>query len=221
MIIPSYFSNTTTLSLQQLLLLSLLTTNYTQDSPNYQNPHHQHNIMESIFIAQSKLRAELGLHKVKAIPNSKFQRHGTKAYASAINRYGLQPTKPGPLTSGKIRDPSTNWTSGKFAVGAIRDMWTSLVEKTGDNKPGEVGAQDQQGDMEYLCEVLIGTPPQKVLLDFDTGSADLWVCCYDVSPSDCYGLLTVTNTGSSGCFQERSVQHLRTYAQQKLEDRVR
>ncbi|KAK4646351.1 hypothetical protein QC761_209680 [Podospora bellae-mahoneyi] len=175
MVIPSYFSKTTTLSLQQLLLLSLLTTNYTQDSPNYQNPHHQHNIMESIFIAQSKLRAELGLHKVKAIPNSKFQRHGTKAYASAINRYGLQPTKPGPLTSGKIRDPSTNWTSGKFAVGAIRDMWTSLVEKTGDNKPGEVGAQDQQGDMEYLCEVLIGTPPQKVLLDFDTGSADLWV----------------------------------------------
>ncbi|KAK0671790.1 aspartic peptidase domain-containing protein [Cercophora samala] len=176
MVIPPYFNNTTTaLNLQQLFLLSLLTTNYTQHSLSYQDPYNQHNNMEPIFLAQSKLRAELGLHKVKAIPNSKFQRHGTKAYASAINRYGLQPTKPGPLSSGKIRDADTNWTSGKYAVGAIRDMWTSLVEKTGDDKPGEVEAQDQQGDMEYLCEVLIGTPPQKVLLDFDTGSADLWV----------------------------------------------
>ncbi|KAK0739966.1 aspartic peptidase domain-containing protein [Apiosordaria backusii] len=175
MILPSYFSNTTTLSLQKLLLLSLFTTNYTPDSLNHQNQNNQHSIMEPIFIAQSKLRTELGLHKVKAIPNSNFQRHGTKAYASAINRYGIQPTKPGPLTSRTIRDPSTNWTSGKYAIGALRDMWTSLVEKTGDDKPGEVGAQDQQNDMEYLCEVLIGTPPQKVLLDFDTGSADLWV----------------------------------------------
>ncbi|KAK4199367.1 aspartic peptidase domain-containing protein [Triangularia verruculosa] len=174
MVSPSYFSNTTTLGLQQLLLLSLVTTNYTQHSLNHPNQHNQH-IMEPIFLAQSKLRAELGLHKVKAIPNSNFQRHGTKAYASAINRYGIQPTKPGPLTSRTIRDPSTNWTSGKFAAESLRKMWNSLVEKTGDDKPGEVGAQDQQGDMEYLCEVLIGTPPQKVLLDFDTGSADLWV----------------------------------------------
>ncbi|KAK4180528.1 aspartic peptidase domain-containing protein [Triangularia setosa] len=175
MVLSSYFSSTTTLSFQQLFLLSLFTTNYTQDSFNYQNQYNHHSIMEPIFLAQSKLRAELGLYKVKAIPNSNFQRHGTKAYASAINRYGIQPTKPGPLTSQTIRDPSTNWTSGKFAVGALRDMWTTLVEKTGDDKPGEVGAQDQQNDMEYLCEVSIGTPAQKVLLDFDTGSADLWV----------------------------------------------
>ncbi|KAF9507356.1 hypothetical protein BS47DRAFT_1422053 [Hydnum rufescens UP504] len=35
-------------------------------------------------------------------------------------------------------------------------------------------AEDVQNDLEYVVPVTIGTPPQVVNLDFDTGSADLW-----------------------------------------------
>lgn len=40
---------------------------------------------------------------------------------------------------------------------------------------GAVPVTDYQNDIEYYASVEIGSPPQKLNLDFDTGSSDLWI----------------------------------------------
>ncbi|KAK4251729.1 aspartic peptidase domain-containing protein [Corynascus novoguineensis] len=138
--------------------------------------------MDSLFETHAKLRKRMALFKVKAAPNEKYKRDGTKSYVSVMNRFGFQPTKPGPYFQKFVASVDGGGATNRPAAPGVKPghVWKGLFKKLeNQEQPEEVTAQDQQNDTEYICEVQIGTAwtaeRQVVKLDFDTGSADLWV----------------------------------------------
>lgn len=138
--------------------------------------------MDSLFETHAKLRKRMALFKVKAVPNEKYKRDGTKSYVSVMNRFGFQPTKPGPYFQKFVTSVDGGDATNRPAAPGVKQghVWKGLFKKLeNQEQPEEVTAQDQQNDTEYICEVQIGTAwtaeRQVVKLNFDTGSADLWV----------------------------------------------
>ena len=58
-----------------------------------------------------------------------------------------------------------------------------LVKRHASGELGDCSADDVQNDSEYLAQVGIRSPAQHFNLDFDTGSADLWLWSDDLSNS--------------------------------------
>nr|POF01149.1 aspergillopepsin-1 [Quercus suber] len=113
--------------------------------------------------------------------NPNYKKDGLKSYDN------ITPTLEGPFG---FADESID-----APVSRIQKVLKHVGKQTATSQPrlvkkdptsgtaGQVGAEDIQNDSLYLAEVKIGTPAQTLKLDFDTGSADLWVWSTKLSSS--------------------------------------
>ncbi|KAK7962503.1 Endothiapepsin [Apiospora aurea] len=121
--------------------------------------------------------------RVRQEPNQKYtgMRKGPLAMARAYSKYGVE--FPDDLLAAIERLLEElglgNNGSGNGAGNADSSNSTS--------GQGEVAALPELFDSEYLCSVQIGTPPQTLNLDFDTGSSDLWVFSSETPKSQVNG----------------------------------
>ncbi|KAK5124648.1 hypothetical protein LTR85_001361 [Meristemomyces frigidus] len=115
--------------------------------------------------------------------NPHHKRNGLKSYVHALKKYNIGPTIDGPYVMvNKVHQ------QGKFSkkVGGKAHVQGHILAKKDatTGQTGDVPATDVDSNAEYLAEVGIGTPVQTLNLDFDTGSADLWVFSTELPASE-------------------------------------
>ncbi|CAJ2502184.1 Uu.00g095780.m01.CDS01 [Anthostomella pinea] len=108
-------------------------------------------------------RTKVGTFSLPQVRNPGFKKHGPAQLAKTYVKYGAS------LPDGLARTMAT--FNGRFDK---RDS-------------GSARASPEQYDIQYLTPVEIGTPPQTLNLDVDSGSSDLWVFSTEMPASSVKG----------------------------------
>ncbi|KAF8322271.1 acid protease [Clavulina sp. PMI_390] len=129
-------------------------------------PHHHFNLQEGLQHLASKFL-------MRPKKNQNWKPNGPMDYARSAKKWAIQPTA---YTAYYCQDNCLfhrNLLDSEMGPGKL---FLDRSKASGPPKGGaRLTANDIQNDLEYVVPVTIGTPPQVVHLDFDTGSADLWV----------------------------------------------
>ncbi|CAG8573798.1 6660_t:CDS:2, partial [Racocetra fulgida] len=91
----------------------------------------------------------------------------------------------GPLYKVELTYRNIN-TKKCYALGLIKTLELETICKglglslfKRDGSPQALGAVNYANDVEWICQISMGTPQQSFLVALDTASADLWVPCID------------------------------------------
>ncbi|KAL2017717.1 hypothetical protein VTK56DRAFT_1742 [Thermocarpiscus australiensis] len=119
-------------------------------------------------------RAGGSAFKLAQVHNDLFIEHGKgpRALARVYQKYNIEMPQELVAVLRQIMADLGIQATGTSTYGA-HEAGTPYTNETDDQ--GEVSALPQLFDVEYLAPVDIGTPPQTLMLNFDTGSSDLWV----------------------------------------------
>ncbi|KAF2171730.1 hypothetical protein M409DRAFT_17966 [Zasmidium cellare ATCC 36951] len=143
--------------------------------------------------------------------NPHYSRNGLKSYVHALQKWNIGPTVDGPYCMvNQIEQQGQQAIFKKFGKkigGRAHIKGHVLAKKDSSGQTGNVPAQDVESNAEYLATVGIGTPAQNLALDFDTGSADLWVWSTELPSStrSQYGSQhTIFDSSKSSTFKKSS-----------------